>query len=124
VVSLDAGPDDLDFHEPLVTSVYRMIQEALTNVARHSGATEVTVMIRQSGDDLVIRVADNGRGFDAAAVARRKSYGLLGIQERAYTLGGKATIVPGREGGTVVEIVVPSARYRKQEGNDDSRTAG
>jgi PAS domain S-box-containing protein len=124
VVTLDAGTDDLDFHEPLATSVFRMIQEALTNVARHSGATEVAVLIRRSDDNLVVRVVDNGRGFDPESAARRKSYGVLGIQERAYTLGGKATIVRGAVGGTVVEITVPTTRYRKQEGNDDSRAAG
>ena len=124
VVSLDAASDDLDFHEPLVTSVYRMIQEALTNVARHSGATEVTVAIRRSGDDVTVRIADNGRGFDPEAPGRRKSYGVLGIHERAYTLGGRATIVSRQGGGTVVEIVVPAARYRKRGRNDDSRAAG
>jgi len=114
VVSLDAESGELDFHEPLATSLYRMTQEALTNVARHAGATEVRVTIRQENDDLVLQVRDNGRGFDPEAAARRKSYGVLGIQERAHTLGGRATVARIGTGGTLVEMVIPVARYRKR----------
>jgi signal transduction histidine kinase len=71
-----------------------------------------------------VRVSDNGRGFDAEAAARRKSYGVLGIQERAYTLGGRASIARAQAGGTVVEIIVPAARYRRQGNVDDPRTVG
>lgn len=113
VVSLDADSADLDLQEPLPTAIYRMAQEALTNVARHAGATEVRVTIRQMGNDLVLRVLDNGRGFDAEAPTGRKSYGVLGIQERARTLGGRARFARGESGGTLVEIVIPLARYRK-----------
>jgi PAS domain S-box-containing protein len=114
VVSLDAESGELDFHEPLATSLYRMTQEALTNVARHSGATEVRVNIRQENDDLVLQVRDNGRGFDPEAATSRKSYGVLGIQERAHTLGGRVSITRVQAGGTLVEIVIPVARYRKR----------
>jgi signal transduction histidine kinase len=91
-----------------------MAQEALTNVARHAGATEVRVAILQKNGDLVMQVSDNGRGFDPAAASQRKSYGLLGIQERAYTLGGRARIEPVGAGGTLVEITIPVARYIKR----------
>jgi two-component system sensor kinase len=114
VISFDATSGDLDFHEPLATALFRMTQEALTNVARHAGATEVRVTIGLGGGDLVLQVLDNGRGFDAEAASRRKSYGIMGIQERAHTLGGKARITRIDTGGTLVEIVIPVARYRKQ----------
>ena len=115
VISLDADSGDLDFHEPLATALYRMVQEALTNVARHAGATEVRVTISRGSDDLVLQVLDNGRGFDPEAALRRKSYGIMGIQERAHTLGGRARITRIDAGGTLVEIVIPMARYRKRE---------
>lgn len=118
---LDAGADD--FGEPLATSLYRMMQEALTNVARHAAATEVRVTLSRENDDLVVRVRDNGRGFDPEAAARRKSYGVLGIRERAQTLGGRAHVGRHEAGGTIVEIVIPVARYRKRRTEGDQRTA-
>ncbi|HXF65135.1 MAG TPA: PAS domain S-box protein [Burkholderiales bacterium] len=116
LVALDADPDGFDFGEPFATSVYRMVQEALTNVARHAAATEVRVLMRREGENLVVRVRDNGRGYDPQVAARRKSYGLLGIRERARTLGGDARIARLEEGGTLVEIVIPAARYRARRG--------
>jgi len=114
VVSFDTESGDLDYQEPLATALYRMTQEALTNVARHSGATEVRVTMRRAKDDLVLEVRDNGKGFDTEAGTSRKSYGVLGIQERARTLGGNASITRAGTGGILVKIAIPVARYRKR----------
>jgi PAS domain S-box-containing protein len=114
VVSLDADESGIDLAEPLASSLYRMAQEALTNVARHSEATEVEVAMTLAGDRIVLAVRDNGKGYDAQAAARRKSYGVLGIRERARTLGGDARIERLESGGTVVEIVIPVARFRRR----------
>ena len=111
---LDVEPRDLDLKDPLATSIYRMVQEALTNVARHSRATEVRVRLARDTDALIIRVSDNGVGLPPL-VAGRKSYGVLGIRERAQTLGGNARIYSPPEGGTVVEIAIPFARYANAE---------
>jgi two-component system sensor kinase len=113
---LDADSAALDFGEPVATSVYRMVQEALTNVARHAEASEVEVSLRHEDGTLLVRVRDNGKGYDPQAAARRKSYGLLGIRERAQTLGGSARIARLGSGGTLVEIAIPTARYRLREG--------
>jgi PAS domain S-box-containing protein len=112
--------------EPLATSLYRMLQEAVTNVARHAAATEVRVTLRRENGDLVLRVQDNGRGFDAEVVARGKSYGVLGMRERAHTLGGRARIEPLMTGGTLVEIVIPYERYETggEGAGHDSSAAG
>ena len=112
VIGFNVDCDGMEFREPLATAVYRMVQEALTNVARHAQASEVEAVIRLDGDRLVVRVRDNGRGIDAALPRKAKSYGLLGIRERAQTLGGTASIFSPAEGGTVVEIVIPVASYR------------
>lgn len=98
---------DIELREPHATAVYRMVQEALTNVARHSGASAVEVALAVEGHRLRVSVSDNGCGIAPNAVAGAKSYGLLGIRERAQTLGGAARIFPPPGGGTVVEILLP-----------------
>jgi signal transduction histidine kinase len=115
IVSLDADADEVNFGEPLASGVYRIAQEALTNVVKHAAATEVQVAIKVESEELVLRVRDNGKGYDAAMAARRKSYGLLGMRERAHTLGGTARVERLVQGGTLVEVVIPVARYRRGE---------
>jgi len=124
VVSLDAEEAGIELGEPAASSLYRMAQEALTNVARHAEAKEVQVAIAVDDARLVLTVRDNGKGYDAEAAARRKSYGVLGIRERARTLGGDARIERLESGGTLVEIVIPGARYRRREAAHDTGTAG
>jgi signal transduction histidine kinase len=90
-----------------------MAQEALTNVARHAEASEVQVTLAVRDEDrLVLTVRDNGKGYDVEVAERKKSYGVLGIRERAYTLGGSARIERVATGGTLVEVVIPVSRFR------------
>jgi len=100
-------PDDQRFDPEVETTAYRIIQEALTNVARHAGVNDVTVRLWTDADTLWVVVADQGRGFDPQAVDTRRSSGLAGMQERATLLGGSMTIeaVPG--GGTRVTATLP-----------------
>jgi two-component system sensor histidine kinase UhpB len=90
-------------------AVYRSVQEALTNVARHSGATRVEVALRRIGgvgdDRLVLAVHDDGRG--AAPGARNLGLGLRGIGERAAALGGSLVIPTGRPCGFGIELELP-----------------
>ena len=113
-VDLKTGGEGLDLRDPLATGVYRIVQEALTNVARHARATRVAVSVGVEAHTLRVRVGDNGVGLPEGA-QRGKSHGLLGIRERAQTLGGSALIHSPAEGGTVVEITIPLARYRHSE---------
>lgn len=126
VVSHELGAWADDLGEPLATSLYRILQEAVTNVARHAAATEVRVTLSRDDGDLVLRVYDNGRGFDAEAAAQGKSFGVLGMRERAHTLGGRARIERLATGGTLVEIVIPYERYETggEGAGRDSRAAG
>jgi PAS domain S-box-containing protein len=124
VVSLQPDYGSLAPVEPVSTAIYRMVQEALTNVARHAEATEVQVSMGCEGDTLIVRVRDNGKGYDAEAAGRKKSYGVLGIRERAYTLGGSARIVRGAGGGTLVEIEIPMTRFKGRGTAGDTSTAG
>ena len=116
VVELETRADEVEFREPLSTAVYRMVQEGLTNVARHARATEVRVAVRVAGGELIVSVRDNGIGVGAVQLNSGKSFGLLGIKERARTLGGEAEIHTAREGGAIVEIRIPVARYRATGG--------
>jgi two-component system sensor kinase len=124
VVSLDVGEGKLDLREPLASGLYRIAQEALTNVARHAQATQVEVALRVENDGIMLKVRDNGTGFAPDASGQRKSYGILGIRERAHTLGGTARIVRLDTGGTLVEVVIPLARYQRGEAEHDQGSAG
>jgi PAS domain S-box-containing protein len=107
MAQLAGNAQEAQFHEPIVTAVYRMVQEALTNVTRHAQASAVQVDMHVENGKLVVRVQDNGKGIKPEDLRVEKSYGLLGIRERAHTLGGSAKIVPAEHSGTMVEVVVP-----------------
>lgn len=94
----------------LDTALFRICQEALSNVARHAQAAHVLIEVRCEGRLLCIDVEDDGQGFELAAVARREGrphWGLLGIQERADLLGGHARFDSAPGAGTRVEVRIP-----------------
>lgn len=99
--------DEIGMDDAQATAVFRIVQESLTNVARHAAAGTVAVRLtrRAAGIDLSIR--DDGGGFDPAAQVRRDAFGLLGLRERALLLGATLAIdsAPGR--GTVVALAIP-----------------
>jgi PAS domain S-box-containing protein len=112
VVKTDMTQAEPTFQEPLVTAVFRMVQEALTNVARHARATEVVITLQVDDTTLRLCVRDNGNGADLALLEQSGSYGLLGIRERAYTLGGTAEFSSAPGTGFSVEIEIPVVPYR------------
>lgn len=87
--------------------LYRVAQESLTNVARHSEATRALLALSGNGDSLVLRVADNGRGFDSVHV---EGGGLRGIRENALIVGGALAIKPSPMGGVEIRLEVPAAK--------------
>lgn len=94
------------------TCLYRMVQEALNNVVKHSGAERVSVILDRRDNRVQLIVEDDGRGFDAAAVDRRRrngGLGLAGMRERAAILGGDVAIESRPGGGTTVRVTVPKA---------------
>ncbi|MGC3970638.1 MAG: PAS domain-containing protein [Pirellulales bacterium] len=90
----------------LEMTIYRVVQESLSNVRRHGDTDQATVDIAVRDNEIFVTVADAGRGFDPAAVAERE-FGLQGIRERTNAVGGRCSVVsaPGR--GTVVSAVFP-----------------
>ncbi len=90
------------------TAIYRIVQEALTNVVRHSNATRVELRLRQRTDELLLEIRDDGRGLTRDEAENPRSLGLIGIRERAAMIGGSVEFegVAGR--GTIVSVRVPS----------------
>jgi PAS domain S-box-containing protein len=95
---------DVEIGEPHATGVFRVLQETLTNIARHAEATQVEVNLGREDGRLVLHVQDNGRGFDASAPRKQGSFGLMGIRERAALLGGEVVIESASGNGTLVEL--------------------
>ena len=93
----------------VATVLYRVVQEALANVARHAQATHVSVLVRRSDSHVSIMVEDDGIGFDVGEALRRGALGLLGMRERAEALSGCLEVESTKEGrtGTTVVVEVP-----------------
>lgn len=89
------------------TALFRVLQEALTNVARHANATHVEVKLEIDGDELRLEVRDDGRGVTPEHAHGSHSLGLLGVRERARRLGGFAVIAGDPGKGTLVRVSVP-----------------
>lgn len=96
------------------TTLFRITQEALTNVARHAGASLVEVRLRDRDTHIELRLHDDGRGFDPNAVRNRPSLGLLGIEERARRIGGIAAIESIEGSGTTWTAIVPRTVESKE----------
>lgn len=88
-------------------ALFRIFQESLTNVARHSHATQVEISMAQEAGQLVLLIEDNGKGFDPEKAAEKKTLGILGMKERAMMLGGTYTIQSSSDKGTLVEVLIP-----------------
>src|SRR6202035_4241562 len=92
------------------TALFRILQEALTNVARHAGATAVEVSLAAEGGRIVLQVIDDGQGMPPEKAADSRSLGLLGMRERARALGGDVVFrrnAAAGASGTTVEVTIP-----------------
>jgi signal transduction histidine kinase len=107
-------PKRLD--EEQETQLFRIAQEALTNVARHSGATEVIMRLDTSGDRVLLRIEDNGRGMPEEK-QKKPSLGLVGMRARARHVGGEFTTTNRKQGGLRVEVQAP-VKYAEMKVQD------
>ena len=104
---LTTGNEDIALDGARTTAVFRIFQESLTNVARHSGATHVNVHLEKNDGHLTLEISDNGKGISQRERLGKKSLGLLGMKERALIIGGELTMT-GIEGkGTTVRVTIP-----------------
>jgi PAS domain S-box-containing protein len=89
------------------TAVFRVVQEALTNIAKHAGAKHVEVAIEQRPTEVIVNIRDDGRGFVPQKPRKAGSFGLIGVRERAFLIGGDATITSAPGKGTSIELRLP-----------------
>lgn len=108
-VQFDVQPLPETIDENAKTTVYRFVQEALTNVARHARARRVDIQLRTDGHSVIVTVQDDGQGFPADVLAKPGTHGLLGMRERAHLAGGTLHLATVAEGGARVEIRLPLA---------------
>ncbi|MCA8122609.1 PAS domain-containing sensor histidine kinase [Burkholderia cepacia] len=105
----------LTFTSAGATTLFRIVQEALTNVARHADATRVALRLDVEEGFCVLRVADNGRGSAPGGPAHEdKSFGLIGIRERAHMLGGTVTIDTALARGFSITVALPLSTVQQE----------
>jgi two-component system, NarL family, sensor histidine kinase UhpB len=111
---LDTTGDPDALADVVQTAIYRVAQEALTNVTRHAGATVVEMGVMEQEDGVELRVSDDGRGFDPAVLPHANSLtpgrglGLIGMAERARLVGGELDVRSAPGGGTTITLRVPT----------------
>lgn len=101
----DAIPEALALDEHYSTAIYRLVQESLTNIARHAGASSARIWLQRTETGLDLEIGDNGRGIDAGDTAKAGALGLLGMRERVAALRGEMTVDGGS--GTTIIIRIP-----------------
>jgi PAS domain S-box-containing protein len=101
-------PDaELDWSTDRATAMFRILQEALTNVARHASATQASVRVIRLEDRIVLEVRDDGRGITKEQASDSPTFGLLGMRERARMFGGTLKVESGERRGTTVTVSMP-----------------
>lgn len=104
------------FNEDLKIVLFRVVQEALTNVIRHSNATECSLLLTQEGETLILEITDNGIGVTQKQIENPKSFGLIGIRERLYPYAGRLS-VSGHE-GTATTLTITIENFKKELKDD------
>ncbi|EEF25417.1 sensory transduction histidine kinase, putative [Ricinus communis] len=101
----DAARVELDAERSIM--LFRIVQEAMTNVQRHAAASTVRLHVRYADGGVLVALEDDGRGIPAGAQLSRTSWGILGMQERSRSLGGELTLAPRPGSGTVMSLRIP-----------------
>lgn len=99
--------DGFDLKPKSAIDVYRIIQESLTNVARHAEATQIKIHIDKTATHITISISDNGVGITESQIKSKKSFGIIGMKERALALGGNLEIYSVDNLGTTLELTFP-----------------
>jgi hypothetical protein len=110
-------PEDIILDQERSIAIFRIFQEALTNVARHSKATSVRASLKRKGGRLELKVKDNGRGITEEKISDPKSFGLVGIRERARFLNGTVEIRGRQDRGTLITVRIPLPKKGKNDKN-------
>jgi PAS domain S-box-containing protein len=112
--SMNASDGELDLSKEANTALFRILQETLTNVARHANARQVRIELYREGPRLVLEVTDDGVGISSLDLDNNRSLGILGMRERAQVFGGQVDIERGENGGTRVRVSLPLAAATRE----------
>ena len=118
-VTIEAGNLQRRLPDEIETILFRIAQEAMSNVARHSEATLLTVRLAQTEGHVTMTLRDNGHGFDLSAITavpeQERGLGLAGMRERASLAGGQVIVQSEPGQGTTVQVIVPLSSVAKEE---------
>lgn len=103
---LKIGDPNIALDSERATAIFRIVQESITNVNRHAEAKAVVISLEKQGDDYVLEIVDDGKGFESEK-SGKKTFGLLGIRERVLMLGGSVAIVSAPGKGTRITVRIP-----------------
>jgi len=126
VVRCDCPADNVDLNQEQSTAVFRIFQEALTNILRHANATRVDVTMVEEAGAFVLTIRDNGRGIADDEKSGQRSIGILGMRERAHLVGGEMDISGVAGEGTAITVRLPSQKseIRGQKSEARSQKSG
>ena len=96
-----------DYPENISLVLYRILQESLNNITKHAMAKNVTVSIVQENNNLLLTIMDDGIGFDKNQIKNKRSFGMMGMEERVTISGGKFEVVSNLNHGTTINVSVP-----------------
>ena len=111
---VNIGDADIHLGEAYAIALFRIVQESLTNISRHAKAKRVTISLNRQGENYVLKVRDNGIGFNVEA-RKQDSFGLVGIRERAQLLGGELAIESKPGEGTEIRVKIPVTNISQEE---------
>jgi signal transduction histidine kinase len=123
-MDIDLHLVDIELASHVEVSVFRIVQEALQNVVKHAGASQVSVILQSDDEGVTLVIEDDGRGFDPEAARSPTSYGLSGMQERASLLGATLEIRSQPGDGTTLVIRIPPQAIPEQLPEVDSGPVG
>jgi PAS domain S-box-containing protein len=109
--ALFADESELRLDDAASTAIFRIVQEALTNIARHANASNVTMNLYRLNSELLVTIRDDGRGIRPEDMEKAESLGLIGMRERVWAMNGEITISSEEPPGTRIDIVLPVAGH-------------
>ena len=107
--TLEGTIDHVDIDERRSIALFRILQESLANILRHAQATEVELRVWEDSETILMEVKDNGRGIGAGDLEKKRSFGILGMRERALSFGGTVCVTGEQEIGTTVRVALPKS---------------
>jgi two-component system, NarL family, sensor histidine kinase UhpB len=108
--NLRSNRDKIDVPKGQGVTLYRICQEALTNVAKHAAASIVSIELERDSEGIKLAITDNGRGFDTSTPISADSFGIVGMRERVKTYGGRVEVTSAQGAGTTLLVRIPLRR--------------